>query len=135
MKGGYPHTAYDFMLGIKGIMKLDAYPFEGLDSKCRFNSSKAFRLTDLKLKSYQIMTPPVSVELLRRVIYNVGPVVIGLSGNLDSFFSYSSGIYSDEQCNNREIDHVVVVVGYGTDETHGDYWIAKNSWGKLLKDY
>ena len=26
------------------------------------------------------------------------------------------------------IDHSILLTGYGTDPTHGPYWILKNSW-------
>ena len=47
-----------------------------------------------------------------------------------TWFDYESGIY--DRCNqtNPTIDHVVQLVGYGSDST-GDYWIIRNSWAPI----
>jgi len=51
-----------------------------------------------------------------------------------NFSNYTGGIFinSDTTCPDNEYtatNHAVSLVGWGTDISHGDYWILRNSWG------
>ncbi len=53
-----------------------------------------------------------------------------------SFSSYSGGIYSDSNtscysspCYYTPTNHAIALVGWGHDDTYGDYWLLRNSWG------
>ena len=39
--------------------------------------------------------------------------------------TYQSGVYSDPQCTSDELNHAVVLVGYGT-YCGAPYWLLKN---------
>lgn len=50
------------------------------------------------------------------------------------FQFYHSGIMDNANCGTN-LDHAVMVVGYGTDATSGeDYWLVKNSWNTSWGD-
>ena len=43
---------------------------------------------------------------------------------------YRGGVFDGCDFNqNMGLNHAVVVVGYGTDDKDGDYWVVRNSWG------
>lgn len=43
---------------------------------------------------------------------------------------YKSGVYDEPKCSKTDLDHGVLLVGFGTDErTDKKYWLVKNSWG------
>lgn len=112
-----------------GIQDEQSYPYEGVKGECRFNRDKSVIMnknaTDL---------PIGDEDTLRKTVARFGPVPVTIDASLDSFLHYHQGIYYDPQCSWYQLNHAVLVVGYGTDEKHGDYWIVKNSYGEEWGD-
>ena len=62
------------------------------------------------------------------------PVSIAIEADKRVFQSYSSGVLDSTACGTN-LDHGVLIVGYGTDEASGlDYWLVKNSWDTVWGD-
>ena len=58
-----------------------------------------------------------------------GPVSVAIEADTPTFQLYTSGIIDSVSCGTN-LDHGVLVAGYGADEETGDlYWLVKNSWG------
>lgn len=56
------------------------------------------------------------------------PVATIVDASLASFQVYTSGVYYDPNCSSTHLDHMMLIVGYGTMDGR-DYWLVKNSWG------
>ena len=77
-------------------------------------------------KTYRVK--PFNVEQLKAAVARQ-PVVATVQGYLDTFMQYRSGIFDSPQCGTN-LDHSVVIVGFGIDSHSGDeYWLLRNSWG------
>lgn len=66
------------------------------------------------------------VSNIQAEIYARGPVAAGIDATV--LENYTGGIITATQPAN--IDHIISIVGWGTDATVGPYWICRNSWGQ-----
>lgn len=107
-----------------GIDSTEGYPYQAKDIyRCRYNASATVGTT-----TGYTRIPKGNETLLRDVVADRGAVAFGMDGSLDSFATYSSGVYYEENCP-ESMDHSATIVGYGHDNATGlDYWLVKNSW-------
>jgi len=64
-------------------------------------------------------------DAMMKEIYNRGPISCGIDAM--PLLNYESGIVKTK---GSGVDHVISVVGWGTDPTDGFFWIVRNSWGE-----
>lgn len=64
---------------------------------------------------------------LKMLVARYGPVAASIDGSL--LRHYQSGVLTaDTSCASFDLNHEVLIVGYGKDERAGDYWLLKNCW-------
>jgi cathepsin X len=62
------------------------------------------------------------------------PVAAGV--NADPLIQYEGGIVNDTKIWHMLVNHIVSIVGWGTDPTTGEqFWIARNSWGQYWGEF
>jgi len=103
-----------------GLCTESAYPYTAKDGTCK--SSSCSPSANSKVTGY-VHIPAGDPGLGAGV--DITPISIGIDA--DYWGSYSSGVFCGT-CGTAR-DHAMLVVGYGTDATGGDYWKVKNSWG------
>jgi len=127
-EGGLMSAAYQYVIKNKGIETEPNYPYKS-------GTTQQNEECDSKLESSPThvtvdgwtMIKPGTVDDLKATLHAVGPIAIGVKAEQMQF--YSSGIdVCETPTSTNEIDHGVLLVGYGSKDGD-DYWIIKNSWG------
>jgi len=127
-EGGLMDSAFKYIIDNHGLCSEEDYPYNATTNQCNSTTCKNV----VKITNYSDVTPNNEKALKRAVAQQ--PVSVAIQANTQSFQHYSGGIYSDINCG-TQLDHGVLVVGYGTELLKGiDYWIVKNSWGESWGD-
>lgn len=85
-------TAF-FYAQMKNITTTISYPYVETTNECEhFNEQTTFSLTS------PIVLPGGDEIALKAAVATYGPITAAVDATLDSFFSYSSGVYYDRNC-------------------------------------
>ncbi|KAL4491454.1 hypothetical protein ABPG72_008110 [Tetrahymena utriculariae] len=93
--------------------------------ECKFDPLK--QSPEVFNQGFAKITPNDQQALLEAVA-TIGPIAISIDST--GWDSYEEGVFDGcDYSENINIDHAVVLVGYGTDPKYGDYWLVRNSYG------
>ncbi|XP_050510586.1 uncharacterized protein LOC126887224 isoform X5 [Diabrotica virgifera virgifera] len=127
--GGLMDNAYRTIEKLGGLELEREYPYEGVDEKCHFNKTEAVvRLSGALNISHD------ETDMAKWLTQN-GPISIAINANAMQFYAGGVSHPFKVLCNPKNLDHGVLIVGYGVHTTkytkkQVPYWIVKNSWGK-----
>jgi len=123
-KGATAEIAFDYVASSNGILEEFQYGYSeyfAVESACNINPSA---LPKAKITGYKQLSENNYEELMNAVA-QVGPIAVSVDAS--AWGAYESGIF--DGCNQAkpDIDHAVVLVGYGEDNGQ-KYWLIRNSW-------
>jgi len=123
--GGTPELAFTQIMQSGGLSTEWTYPY-----KSYFGS--AFQCGSLnpfgQITNFTVL-PSNQYAPVMQTLATVGPLAINVDAS--SWGAYETGVFNGCNQTHPDIDHVVQLVGYGTDATQGPYWIVRNSWNPM----
>ena len=133
--GGTAEVAYARLKELKGIPSEWTYPYisgTGKAGQCHGlplppaapHSGRVSAAANVT--GYRATATNNYADLLH-TLATVGPLAISVDAG--GWHDYAGGVFDGGNHTNPNLDHLVQLVGYGTDEASGkDYWLIRNSW-------
>jgi len=127
--GAWMDDAFNWVIkqGSAGLCTENSYPYVGVSEECHQKPCQ----TGATIRSY-VDVDKNHEAAMKQAVYYHGPLAIALDAANQVFQFYSGGIVDDRSCGN-DLDHAVVVIGYGIEKSNNNqqaYWIVRNSWGQ-----
>lgn len=123
--GGLMDGAFEYAIDKGGMCSEEEVPYQGVDGTCSDCTPV------VKFSGCTDVTPNNQLHLKEAV--SNGPVSIAIEADTSVFQHYTGGVISSASCGTN-LDHGVLVVGYGTDGDGTMWWLVKNSWGNTWGD-
>ena len=117
------HVPYAFDYASVGLVPGSTYTYTGVQSTCKFNAANVVA----RLYGNVYVPGYVSEQALMAVLFGRGPASTAAYVDI-TFQNYKTGVYTFTP-GDGNINHAIIVCGYGTDAVSGPFWIIKNSWG------
>lgn len=119
--GGLMDQAFQYVVA-SGLATDETYPYTATGpNACHANSTHPV----VHISSFTDVPTNSEVALMTAVFQQ--PVAVAVEADQNSFQFYSSGVMT-KACGTN-LDHGVLLVGYGTSSGGQDYYKVKNSWG------
>ncbi|EFC42175.1 predicted protein [Naegleria gruberi] len=123
--GGLQWSAYQYLMKAGGVVTEKDYPYYAERYKCEVKPANFVA----KLSNWTMLSTN-ETEMANWLAEN-GPIAVAL--NADFLQNYNNGIADPAWCDPTQLDHGVLIVGYGLETfwfgKPQPYWIVKNSWG------
>jgi cathepsin L len=123
-EGATAEIAFDYVASSEGLLEEFQYSyssFYGVESSC---SIPPAGVPKAHIDGY-VKLPSNDYKSLMNAVAKIGPIAISVDAS--SWHAYSSGIFNGCNQVNPDINHAVVLVGYG-EENGQKYWLVRNSW-------
>jgi len=104
-----PSHSFKYIIANKGVDTEASYPYTAKDGTCRYNAANK----GATISSYKNVQKG-SESALETATASVGPISVAIDASHPSFQAYKSGIYYEPKCSSTQLDHGVLVVGYGS---------------------
>ncbi|GBM81367.1 Cathepsin L [Araneus ventricosus] len=118
--GGWMDQAFEYIKRNEGIDTEESYPYTAQDGNCQFKKSSV----GATVTGY-VDIPTGDEDALKKAVATVGPISVAIDASHATFQTYQDGIYDEPECSTDQLDHGVLIVGYGS-EDGSDYWLVKN---------
>jgi cathepsin L len=121
--GGTAELVYAQMMktGMTTEWQYSYNSYFGAAYQCRFNQTTPYAF----LTNYTVLPSNQYLPVMNSIA-DVGPLAINVMAS--TWSDYESGVFDGCPSTNIDIDHVVLLIGYGVDPTGGAYWLVRNSW-------
>lgn len=105
--------------GAKGIATEKSYSYRGYDEKCKTSGV----VTGATIANWKML--PEDENQIKAYLFTNGPLSVAL--NAEQLQFYSGGVFNPMRCDPKNLDHGVLMVGFGGMDGSQPYWVVKNS--------